>query len=575
MIIFKTLKWKNFLSTGDYWSSVDFTDSKTTIISGTNGAGKSTMLDALFFSLFGKTHRGITKPQIPNSSTEKNCMVEVEFETYGSNFKIIRGLKPTIFEIWKDGVLISQSSHSKEYQSFLEQSILKMSFKSFSQIVVLGSSNFIPFMRLTPQNRRDVIEELLDINVFSKMNTILKEKNADLKAQIVDNDHQQTVCDTKIEAQKKYIKNITEINQGHKDSKMSEIGDCEADILLLNIITDKMKTEYDTTWNTASADKKKIDKEIASTHRAIAKLDVEINNISQSLETYLNSDVCDACGQEISQETKDKKINDSNTEMTALHAEKSKLTDHHDNTLLISQESNSQVLSRCNMLTSTISHNESNVKTLKSRINKLKKEVKSLEQTGDVVSAQDELDQLITSGETIVSNRFGLDETKTYNDAIALMLKDTGIKTKIVKQYLPVMNNLVNKFLHTLDFYVLFELDESFNETIKSRFRDGFSYASFSEGEKQRIDLALLFTWRQIAKMKNSVATNLLILDETFDSSLDLEGVDNLMKIIYGLDDNTSVFVISHKNVDLENRFESAIKVYKDTSGFSRLNHRK
>jgi len=569
LITFKSLKWKNFLSTGNNWSEIDFTSHKSTLVVGHNGAGKSTILDALSFALFGKAHRNISKPQLVNSINNKDCKVEVEFNVLGQDFKVVRGIKPNIFEIWKEGVMMNQSSHSKEYQKILEQNILKLNHKSFHQIVVLGSSSFIPFMQLSAQNRRDVIEDLLDINVFSKMNSILKEKTSELKDQIKDVTHEIEVNKTKTDAQKKYIRDVKAINEEQREEKFKLISDIHDEIKTLQATNNDLTTKLEAKLPEASSDSQEATKKITELEKFKAKFNADIRKLVKDVQFFESNDTCPTCSQTISEETKETHVLEGKGKAKELQS----AIDQAEKAILASSErlrSANEILEECRQWQSDVAANNQSIAKYQSTLDRAQKDIEKSAQNTGLDVANEELNLLIECGNNLVEEKLTLNEQYNYNLVIGQMLKDTGIKTKIVKEYLPVINTLVNKYLQTLDFFVSFHLDEAFSETIRSRHRDTFSYASFSEGEKQRIDLALLFTWRQIAKMKNSVATNLLVLDETFDSSLDHEGVDNLMKIIYSLGEDTNVFVISHKGEMLDNKFENKLEIVKEKN-FSKI----
>lgn len=570
MIYFRTLRWKNFLSTGNNWSEIDFTQSKTNLVVGHNGAGKSTMLDALAFALFGKPHRNINKPQLVNSINNKDCKVEVTFNVSGSTFQIVRGIKPQVFEIYKDGNLLNQESHSKGYQKILEQNILKLNHKSFHQIVVLGSSSFVPFMELPAQARRDVIEDLLDINIFSKMNQIMKEKNSALKDDIRNVEYRIDVIKNKIETQRKYITDINRINRDLKDSKVASIESLREESNQLVSENDEILVRIgaqQAIWPTVKDNNLKRQNKLKEFQ---AQFNADIKTVVKEAKFFEDNSTCPTCSQDIEEELKSDKMQKASKKAKELTTALDKLT-------LELEETNTKLeqaedgLAQVAEWQHQVNNNSRTVSRISDEVKKIQDEIENLTDTSsDISKAKTELDNLIAEKDTTTEEKLKNSEQYQYNVAITEMLKDTGIKTKIVKQYLPVINSLVNKYLQILDFFVHFNLDESFNELIRSRHRDSFSYASFSEGEKQRIDLALLFTWRQVAKMKNSVSTNLLVLDETFDSSLDYEGVDNLMKIIYSLDNNTNVFVISHKGDILDNKFEKKIEFVKDKN-FSRI----
>ena len=569
MITFKTLRWKNFLSTGNNWSEIDLKKNKTTLVVGQNGAGKSTMLDALSFALFGKAHRNISKNQLVNTINNKNTVVEVSFNALGSDFRIVRGIKPNVFEIWKGETMINQSSHAKEYQKILEQNILKLNHKSFHQIVVLGSSSFIPFMQLSSMNRRDVIEDLLDINVFSKMNGILREKTSLLKDQVKDVTHQHAVTSTKIDAQKKYIKDIKAINKEQKEEKFKLISDFQDEIKTLHGKNEELSDSIQSQLPNADVERGQRETKIKELEAYKTKFNTEAKKLVKDIQFFENNDICPTCDQAITEETKETRVLEGKSRAKELQSGIGKA----DEGLREAQEALSSALNiidQCRGYQSDLAANNKSIAQFQSSIDRTQAEISKLDTNVDMDQAVQELDDLTFDSNNFVEEKLALSEQLNYNIIMSTMLKDTGIKTKIVKQYLPVINQLCNQYLEILDFYVSFNLDEAFQETIRSRFRDAFSYDSFSEGEKQRIDLALLFTWRMIAKMKNSVATNLLILDETFDSSLDHEGVDNLMKIIYTLGDETNIFVISHKRELLDDKFENRLEIVKDKN-FSRI----
>jgi DNA repair exonuclease SbcCD ATPase subunit len=558
------------MSTGDNWTEINLTQHKSTLIVGHNGAGKSTMLDAMSFALFGKPHRNINKPQLVNSINNKNCLVEIEFTVGKSEFKIVRGLKPQIFEIWKNGSMINQDSKALEYQRVLEQNILKLTHKSFHQIVVLGSSSFIPFMQLSAQHRREVIEDLLDINVFSKMNVLIKEKNAILKEKLKDIGYQLDLKKNQIESQKKYIRDITAINQEEINSKKNqievaqkEIEDLFAENAQLSSYIEKENEKVSEALNSAH-DRKQTLLQFRTTFTT------QIKNVVSDAKFYEENSHCPTCTQSIAEDVRTTKLNAAKSRARELQSAIRKA----DEEGAIVTETIDKFTAAAEIIRekqTTIHTNSQTIKRLQGTIQTLNDDIARLgSRTGDLARANAELSEMVADKDRFMEDRLKLNEELSYNSVMAEMLKDTGIKTKVIKQYIPIINNLVNKYLQILDFFVHFNLDESFQETIKSRHRDAFTYDSFSEGEKQRIDLALLFTWRMIAKMKNSVATNLLVLDETFDSSLDHDGVENLMKILYSLDDDTNVFVISHKGEILDNKFKNKIEFFKDKN-FSRM----
>ena len=563
MIKFKSCKWKNFLSTGNDAIEIRLDKSPTTLIVGQNGAGKSTLLDAMSFGLFGKPHRDIGKYQLINSINGKQCIVEVEFEIGTSEFKIVRGIKPNKFEIWQNGNLINQASNVRDYQKFLETNILKLNHKSFHQVVVLGSSSFIPFMQLPAWSRRQVIEDLLDINIFSKMNLLLKERNAKIKEQLTDISHQIDLQNTKIDSQSKYIKDLEALNQDQIEKKQDSIEVHKKEIDK----TFEESKELGKNLTTLLLDEEKRHNDymekVSSAKTQEAKYNDDIRALVKEARFYEEHDHCPTCDQEVSSELKEKKISDVKVlakDVQELIEENKK----HQKKLQAQGIEISNVLNQLRQRQTKINSNNEKISVLQKEVAKVQKEINQLNShTGDTGKAKKELSKFRKAKDKATEQKLAYVEERTYNEVIGEMLKDTGIKTKVIKQYLPVMNRLINQYLQILDFFVAFHLDENFTETIRSRHRDSFNYASFSEGEKQRIDLSLLFTWRQIAKLKNSAATNLLILDETFDSSLDHDGVDQLTKILETLDDDSNVFIISHKGEILENKFRSKIEFSK------------
>jgi DNA repair exonuclease SbcCD ATPase subunit len=571
MIVFEKIRWKNFLSTGNDFTEVQLDKSPTTLIVGQNGAGKSTLLDALSFALFGKPHRNINKPQLVNTINGKNTEVDVEFRIGSHKFVVKRGIKPTKFEIWQNGNMINQSSAAKDYQKFLEQNILKLNHKSFHQIVVLGSSSFIPFMQLPAGHRRDVIEDLLDIGVFSKMNLILRDKDSKLKEEINNITYEYDLNKEKIALQKKYIRDITELNDEQIEKKTDQVDANQDEIEELNLVNEEFSKEIEELQQGLAEDLKKAHDKKQSLSQFTFQFQSKIKDVVKDAKFYEENDVCPTCSQSIGDDLRHEKLSTAKSKAQELNTAISDATAQFT-TVEETIERLNGIAEQVREKTSTISTNNSAITRLQRQIHDLETEIDSLRgSTGDLAKANSELSELQEARNVLSEEKLKLIDTKSYNQAASEMLKDTGIKTKVIKQYLPVMNNLVNKYLQVLDFFVSFNLDESFNETIKSRHRDSFNYASFSEGEKQRIDLALLFTWRQIARMKNSTSTNLLILDETFDSSLDHDGIDNLMKILYTLDDQaTNVFVISHKGDLLDGKFRSKIEFIKEHN-FSKM----
>jgi DNA repair exonuclease SbcCD ATPase subunit len=519
------------------------------------------MLDALSFALFGKAHRNINKNQLVNSINNKGMVVEVMFNVAGSEYKIVRGIKPNIFEIWKDNVMINQDSHAKEYQKILEQNIIKLNHKSFHQIVVLGSSSFIPFMQLPANTRREVIEDLLDINVFSKMNSLLKEQVARLKDNIRDNSLQIELISNKVSTQQKYIKDIERINNVQRGSKEKEIENLHEEIAAAEKERDNGDEER------LLELKELLNQQISKRDEIgnyIFNFKTQMKVVAKNAKFYEDNASCPTCEQDIDLELKSNKLSEARKKAielkTGVEKAEELLASNHDIKIKNLQEKIeecSNVIAQCNARNRQISQWQRQVTSIQKEIEEINAGV------GDLSVAQNTLNQYNDQYSKALDLKYTLNEDFSYSQVAAELLKDTGIKTKIIKQYLPVINKLTNKYLQVLDFYISFDLDESFKETIRSRHRDEFSYDSFSEGEKQRIDLSLLFTWRMVAKMKNSVATNLLILDETFDSSLDADGVENLMKILDTLDADTNVLIISHKGELLDEKFDRKIEFVK------------
>ena len=570
MIHFKSCKWKNFLSTGTDPIEIRLDKSPTTLIVGQNGAGKSTLLDALSFGLFGKSHRDIGKNQLINSINKKGTEVEVEFDIGNSQFKIIRGIKPSKFEIWQNGNQINQASNARDFQKFLETNILKLNHKSFHQVVVLGSSSFIPFMQLPAWSRRAVIEDLLDINIFSKMNALLKERNSKIKDELTDINHNIDILNTRMESQSKYIKSLESLNKEQIEGKRESIEAYKQSIDETFKESQGLGKNLTTLIGQEEKNHKTFMERMTEVRSAEKGLNDNIKSLVKEARFYEDNDNCPTCDQEIDATIKTDKL--SSIKTSAAEVQQTLLNLSREVTT--TEKEGQQISNNLNQLRQRqqkINSNNEKISLLQQEIDKGQKDINQLtSQTGDTSKAKTELSGYRQSKQAITEKKLEYVEERTYNEVIGEMLKDTGIKTKVIKQYLPVMNRLINNYLQILDFFVAFHLDENFNETIRSRHRDSFNYASFSEGEKQRIDLSLLFTWRQVAKMKNSAATNLLILDETFDSSLDNDGIDNLTKILQTLEGGTNVFIISHKGDILENKFRSKIEFFK-SKNFSKI----
>jgi DNA repair exonuclease SbcCD ATPase subunit len=570
IIKFHSVQYRNFLSTGNNFTKIDLDKAPTTLIVGANGAGKSTMLDALSFGLFGKPYRNINKPQLINTINSKDCLVEVEFSVGPSRYKVIRGIKPNVFEIYKNGEVINESSHAKEFQKLLEQNILKLNHKSFHQIVVLGSSSFIPFMQLTAAHRREVIEDLLDINIFSKMNIVLKDNIASLKDKIRDAAHQVDIVKNKIEVQRKYISDIKNLNEEKNREKQIEIKAQEDTIEQIHNENEEIQKTLTAKYDQVEERLTEAGQTFQNDQHQQTKLKTEMSRLVKEDKFFQDNDVCPTCTQEIDSNIKEQKSKGIATQAKKIQKTFQTLEEQLSAGKALVDELREQ--SKQSMeLQALLRDNNTKISMSRKLIQKLEQEITDTSDSKDnIVQANKDLEDFINDKDTLLTQKLELSEEYDYSSVIADMLKDTGIKTKIIRQYLPVMNKLVNQYLQTLDFFVHFELNESFGETIRSRHRDTFSYESFSEGEKMKIDLALLFTWREIARMKNSVATNLLILDETFDSSLDNESIQNLLKVIYSFEQQYNIFIISHKTDVLEDKFKAKIE-FKKERNFSKI----
>lgn len=570
MIYFKSVSWKNFLSTGNDTIKVQLDRTPSTLIVGSNGAGKSTMLDALSFGLFGKPHRDIKKDQMINSINKKGAIVEVEFNIGNSEFRILRGIKPNKFEIWQNNNMINQASNARDYQKFLEQNILKLNHKSFHQVVVLGSSSFIPFMQLPAWSRRAVIEDLLDINIFSKMNTLLKERNSKIKEELSEINHSLDLYKTKMDTQSKYIKDLQAINKDMIASKENSIESYEDDVKRLVSESGELGKNLDALTEIENKTHDELSRKVSDIKSEDRVFKSKIKDLVSQAKFFEENEICPTCDQDIDIKIKTNRLDHIKASAVNIQQGMKQLSEDNEsctNDLLKCQTNIKELVSKQRKINS----NNDKINLMQKEIEKIQKEIGNLLQSsGDIKAAKDDLSSYRDAKDSVTEKKLAYVEERTYNEVIGEMLKDTGIKTKVIKQYLPVMNRLINQYLQVLDFFVAFHLDENFTETIRSRHRDAFNYASFSEGEKQRIDLSLLFTWRQIAKMKNSASTNLLVLDETFDSSLDHDGIDNLTKILNTLEDGTNVFIISHKGDILENKFRSKIEFIKERN-FSKI----
>jgi DNA repair exonuclease SbcCD ATPase subunit len=561
MIVFKTLKWRNFLSTGNNFTEFNLNGAKTNLIVGANGAGKSTILDALTFSLFGKPFRKINKPMLMNSINGSDLVTEIEFESGKNQFKIVRGIKPGLFEIWQNGVLLDQSSSTTDYQKYLEQNILKMNYKSFTQIVVLGSSTFVPFMRLPVASRREIIEDILDIQIFSIMNLNLKEKIKTSGDELKEKDYEIDLLEEKITMQKNFIVNLELQNKNDIEEKNAKV-----------IHLTKIVKEVNDKLDHLNQDRNAIGDEIKEFSNATTKLK-KLGNLRGKIqqkfsshrkehEFFTENTTCPTCTQHISEDLRDTKVSEILNSIKELKQGMEEM----EAAISLEEERETKftkLSQKWNSLFNDIQIQQFQISSYQSQIQDLQKEITNLQNNNANRNEEDsKLSTLQTKLDEAKNQLTTIKEEQECLRAAAMLLKDNGIKTRIIKRYLPVMNDLINKYLQNMDFYVNFTLDENFEETIKSRYRDSFSYESFSEGEKARIDIALLLTWRAVAKLKNSVDTNLLILDEIFDGSLDTNGSSELGWILKNFDDNTNVFVISHRE-NMEDKFDKTWKCEK------------
>jgi len=567
VIFFSKVRYKNFLSTGNVFTEIDLGEHATTLIIGENGAGKSTFLDAITFALFGKPFRNINKPQLVNSINEKDCVVEIEFRIGKINYKVVRGIKPNTFEIYVNGDLLNQDAKAKDYQDYLEKVILKMNYKSFTQIVILGSTNFTPFMQLSAADRRTVIEDLLDIQIFSSMNVIVKNKLHGLKDEAAQLKIQIDNTKDKIELHKKHLDELKKNTKEIVDAKKKEFEENSTTLKNLAVELTEKETQIETIVSSIS-DEETSTKKFNKLNQLEAKIEGNIQKLEKDIEFYSVNSTCPTCDQAIN--NKEEKVHTCNSKISELTDGLTKLKEESD-----------AVLQRIN----TIKATQKELKALEQdlvRITTHRKQVRSyiakLQEEIDVIESKPAMSdefkaqskQLLNALQAFNDKRKEVSEQTQNYDIVAQLLKDGGIKSKIIKQYVPVINKLVNKYLAAMDFFVNFNIDEEFKETIKSRHRDDFSYENFSEGEKKRIDLALLFTWRSVAKLKNSVNTNLLIFDEVFDGSLDINGTEEFMKLINMMNEGTNIFVITHKSDQMVDKFKHTIRFGK-VKNFSQM----
>ena len=568
MILFKTIKWKNFLSTGQHETELDFTKNRTNLIIGTNGAGKSTVLDALTFSLFGKPFRKINKPQLINTVNEKDCRVEVEFSIGTTDWKVVRGIKPSLFEIYRNGNILDQSAAALDQQKWLEQNVLKMNYKSFTQIVILGSSTFVPFMQLSAAHRREVIEDLLDIKIFSSMNTIIKEKIRTAKEDIKILELKKESLLDKVKMQKDFIEELENRGNANINANKRKIADLDVEIeqyIGENSSLEEPLREFIREQDQIIGFAEKLKK----LGNLKGKISQKVSTITQEHKFFTENTVCPTCTQSIEETFRINRITDAQNKAKELQSGYKEL----EEAIKEEEERERQfnTLSKeISKLTNGISQNNIKINGLQRQIRNLEHEIQVLtENLANRNSEHEKLESFKNNLKTTYDDIASRKDSVNYYDFTYSLLKDGGVKSKIIKKYLPLINQQVNRYLQMMDFYINFTLDEEFNETVQSPIHEDFSYASFSEGEKMRIDLALLFTWREVARFKNSVNTNLLIMDEVFDSSLDGFGTEEFLKIIKYVIKDANIFVISHKD-GLQDKFDNVIK-FEKVKGFSRM----
>jgi len=569
MIVFKKVKYKNFLSTGQQFIEIQLDRSSKTLVVGENGAGKSTMLDALCFGLFQRAFRNIKKDQMVNSINEKDCVVEVEFVVGQNEYKIVRGIKPNKFEIWCNGIMLNQDAAVKDYQKHLESTILKLNFRTFTQVVILGNASYQPFMQMRPEYRRQVVEEILDIEIFSKMNFILKDKVKNQDELIKQSDFNYQLIESKVDSQKKHIEDLSGNNQQSIDKKQIEMQQAQTDIDNYQLDIDRVSAEK-TALQNEIIDETRINNKYKQLHNVEAKLENTCSKHKKDLQFFETHNDCPTCQQTIDEAFKSTMIDKKKNKVVEVESAMSQLVKEITTTeTRLSKINETMIAIREKEL--LINRYETSISEINKYIVVKEKEIDELSDdkftTGVATGQLEQLQEQLTEADVV---KVKYKEEKSYLDTARFLMQDTGIKTKIIKQYLPIMNQFINKNLADMDFFVNFTLDGAFKETIKSRHRDEFNYHSFSEGEKLRIDLSILFTWREIAKLKNSTNTNLLILDEVFDSSLDSSGTDEFMRILTNKLAKENVFVISHKGDTLLDKFPSILK-FEKYKNFTRM----
>ena len=567
MIYFKKIRYKNFLSTGNIFTEINLCDAKTTLIVGENGAGKSSILDALSFSLFGKPFRKINKPQLMNTITRKQLVTEVEFSIGTNEYKIIRGMKPNIFEVYKDGILLNQSADMKDYQTILERQILKVNHKSFSQVVVLGSATFQPFMQLNAYQRREIIEDLLDLQIFTTMNTLLKSKILINNETLQKTTAEKNLIEEKISLIKEHMKEIQSNTDKMIEEKKTRIEETNETIQKLNeeyIDLDNKRKEL----SASAEDEQTISTKMKKLSDLKSKIEVNLGNLNKEVKFFHNYDECPTCKQSINEQFKCETIQQKETQITEINEGLEKLSVEYEKLQSRINEI-MEINSKINDIRLELNSIKTKINSLNDYRNTLKEEINNIKESSNS-NERNKIPSLEKELKETEKKYYELTEDKAVLSVASNLLKDGGIKAKIIKQYVPIINKLINKYLSSMEFMCQFELDENFNETIKSRYRDIFSYASFSEGEKVRINVAILFAWRAIAKLRNSINTNILIMDEVFDSSLDSNGTEEFMKIINHLTSDTNTVIISHKSDQLYDKFERVIR-FEKYKNFSRI----
>jgi len=567
MIEFKSIRWKNFLSYGDHWTEVSLNGKSQTLVVGDNGAGKSTMIDALCYALYGKAFRRVVTAQLINSVNSNHMLTEVEFHVGKTQYKVIRGLKPRLFEVYQNDSLMNQEAHARDYQEVLEKNILKINHKSFTQIVVLGSTNFVPFMQLQSKDRKEVIEDLLDIGIFSVMSMLLKDKTTENKNWLSEIEYKIDSVDTNITRQKEHIEYIEKKQTEDIAAKKGQIDHLSSEINQNSTLIDQEEAEINSFLKDIP-NENETRKKLTDLNRLESQLENKFSTLKKEIDFYENNDVCPTCGQNMDDDHKHSNVTIKGSKAEEVQEGIDRLKEKIDSTSSV-LETTLNTLKRVNDHKQTVVQLESDINAKKQVIDSLNDDIEQ-KSSEDISTQKNDLENLQKQLVEHKADQEGQVEVKELYSIATKLLKDTGIKSRIIKQYVPVMNKLINKYLAAMDFFVQYELDENFDEKIKSRFRDEFSYASFSEGEKMRIDLALLFTWRAIAKLKNSASTNLLIMDEVFDSSLDTTGTDEFLKILKDLTSDTNVFIISHKTDQLIDKFPNVLRFEKHRN-FSRM----